>query len=76
MAAGGVSPIDTGFGIKISKGSIVHVGDVANQGGIFMGGARQIVVQAPWSILGIEIVNVYPLQGEILWNEIANQFKR
>lgn len=73
---GGVSPIDTGFGIKIPKGSIVHVGDVANQGEIFMGGTRQAIVQAPWSIPGVEVVDVYSLQEEALWNEMANQFKR
>lgn len=73
---GGTSPIDTGFAIRIPKGSIVHVGDVANQGKIFMGGTRQVVVQAPWSIPGIEVVDSYPLQEEALWNEIANRFKR
>ena len=46
--SGGTSPIDTGFGIKIPRGSIVHVGDVANQGSVFLGGTRQVVVEAPW----------------------------
>ena len=59
-----------------SQGSIAHVGDVANQGEIFMGGTRQVVVQAPWSIPGVEIVDTYTLKEEVLWNEIANSFKR
>ena len=49
---------------------------MANQGEIFMGGTRQVVVQAPWAIPGIEVVDTYPLQEEALWNEITNQFKR
>lgn len=73
---GGASSIDTGFSIRIPKDSIVHVGDIVNQGKIFMGDTRQVVVQAPWSIPGVEIVDTYPLQEEALWNEIANQFKK
>ena len=40
-----------------------------------MGGTRQVIVQVPWSIPGVEVVDVYSLQEEVLWNEIANQFK-
>lgn len=68
---GGISPIDTGFGIRIPKGSIVHVGDVANQGGLFMGGTRQVVVQAPWLIRGVDVVDTYSLKEELLWNKTA-----
>jgi hypothetical protein len=65
---GGTSVIDSGFDFKIPKGTIVHVGDVAYQEDIFLGGTQQIVVQAPWRIKGIEIVNTYSLQQEISWN--------
>lgn len=71
--SGGTSPIDTGFGIKIPRGSIVHVGDVANQGGVFFGGTRQVVVEAPWQIKGVEIVDTYSLQQEILWNAMIRK---
>lgn len=30
---GGVSKIDTGFGIKIPKGTVIHVGEISSQGG-------------------------------------------
>lgn len=71
--SGGLSPIDTGFGIKIPRGSIVHVGDVANQGGVFLGGTRQVVIEAPWQIKGIEVVDNYSLQQEILWNAMIHK---
>jgi hypothetical protein len=37
---GGKSPIESGYGIKIPKGTKVYVGEVASQGGIYGGGVR------------------------------------
>lgn len=68
---GGKSIVDTGHAIKIPKGAMVHVGDVSSQGGIFVGGTRQIFVDRPWLIPGAEIVNSYALKEELLWNQIA-----
>jgi hypothetical protein len=59
---GAKSPIDTAFEIKIPAGTQVYVGEVGSQGGAFVGGTRQIVVQKPWTIDGVEIINSSPLK--------------
>ena len=56
------APLDTGYAIKIPKDTTIHVGQVANQGGIFMGGTRQIVVEEPWNIPGVEVIEEWPLK--------------
>jgi hypothetical protein len=58
---GGKSPIESGYGIKIPKGTKVYVGEVAGQGGMYMGGSEQIVVQQPWKIPGVQPVEAYPM---------------
>lgn len=65
---GGKSIVDTAYQVKIPKGTIVHVGEVAPQGDIFLGGTQQIFVQKPWLIPGVEVLNKYPLEEELLWN--------
>jgi len=68
---GGSSVIDTGHAIRIPAGTYVHIGEVAQQGGIFLGGAQQIFIEKPWLIPGVEPVYSYPLQEELLWNKLA-----
>jgi hypothetical protein len=65
---GGKSIIDTTYQVKIPKGVNVHIGEVAPQGDIFLGGTQQIFIQKPWLISGVEILNKYPLKEELLWN--------
>ncbi|WP_205885441.1 hypothetical protein [Pseudomonas qingdaonensis] len=44
---GAKSPLDTTFEIKIPAGTKVYVGEVGSQGGLYVGGTQQIVVQKP-----------------------------
>jgi hypothetical protein len=58
---GGKSPIDTVYKIKIPKGTTVHTGEVASQGGFYVGGTQQIVIEKPWLIKGVEIIESCPI---------------
>jgi hypothetical protein len=40
----------------------VYDGVVANQGGWYMGGTGQIVVQKPWTIPGVKVLESWPLK--------------
>jgi hypothetical protein len=59
---GAESVINTGYMVKIPKGTAIYTGEVATQGGFYMGGTQQIVVQKPWLIEGVEILKNYPLK--------------
>jgi uncharacterized Zn-binding protein involved in type VI secretion len=59
---GATSPIDTAFAVKIPKGTLVYVGDVGSQGGLFVGGSQQIVVVKPWTIKGVQVVGTNTLK--------------
>ncbi|WP_330210751.1 two-partner secretion domain-containing protein [Pseudomonas sp. AM4(2022)] len=59
---GAKSPIDTTFEIKIPAGTKVYVGEVGSQGGFYIGGTQQIVVQKPWLIDGVQVINSSPLK--------------
>ncbi|WP_447920685.1 hemagglutinin repeat-containing protein [Achromobacter aegrifaciens] len=59
---GAKSVIDTNFAIKIPAGTKVYVGEVGAQGGFYVGGTQQIVVQKPWLINGVEVINSSPLK--------------
>lgn len=72
---GGTSVVDTGYALKIPKGTIVHVGEVSTQAGIYLGGTTQIYIEAPWNIRNIVVVEKYPLTEELLWNQIAKMRK-
>lgn len=58
---GAKSPIDSAFAVKIPAGTKVYVGEVGSQGGHFVGGSRQIVVQEPWNISGVRVLGASPL---------------
>ena len=68
---GASSVVDTGYALKIPKGSIVHVGDISFQGGVFLGGTKQIFIDRPWLIPDVEVTDSYSLQEELLWNQMA-----
>lgn len=59
---GAKSPIDTVFEIKIPAGTKVYVGEVGSQGGFYVGGSQQIVVQKPWLVDGVQVINSSPLK--------------
>ena len=59
---GGTSPIDSVIGVQVPKGTRVFVGEVSTQGGIYVGGTQQIVVPKPWTIDGVQVKSVSPLQ--------------
>ena len=59
---GAKSVIDTGYAIKIPKGTTVYTGKVAPQGGIYLGGTQQVVVLEPWKIEGVEVINSFSLK--------------
>jgi hypothetical protein len=58
---GATSPIDTGFMIKIPKGTAIYEGIIAPQGGSYLGGTNQILIQKPWLIDDIEVLESFPL---------------
>jgi len=59
---GAASPIDSAFAVKIPAGTQVYVGEVASQGGFYVGGTQQIVVPKPWLIEGVEVISASPLK--------------
>lgn len=56
------APLDTGYAIRFPAGTTTYSGEVANQGGIFMGGTNQIFIREPWNIPGAEVINSWPLK--------------
>jgi hypothetical protein len=69
--SGATSVVNKGYVIKIPKGTIVCVGEVAPQGGLFLGGTKQVFVKEPWLIPGIKVFKDYTLKEELLWNHMA-----
>lgn len=59
---GAKSPINTTFAIKIPAGTKVYAGEVGSQGGFYIGGSQQIVVQKPWLIDGVKVISSSPLK--------------
>ena len=59
---GAKSAIDRIFKVKIPAGTTIHTGRVGSQGGHFVGGRQQIVVEKPWLIKGIKILGDSPLK--------------
>jgi len=59
---GGSSPITSSIAIKTPAGTKVYVGEVGTQGGLYMGGTPQIVVPAPWTIPGAQVLKIIPIK--------------
>jgi hypothetical protein len=68
---GDTSILDTVFCVKIPKGTTIHVGISGPQGGVFLGGNQQIYIKQAFKIPGVELVESYPLNQEITWNQRA-----
>ena len=58
----GSSPLETVYGIKIPKGTIIYEGPAGYQGGIYLGGGNQIFVPEPWKINGVEVISSTPIK--------------
>ncbi|TAK77390.1 MAG: RHS repeat protein, partial [Gammaproteobacteria bacterium] len=65
---GGSSVINTGYEVVIPKGAVVHMGEIAPQGNIFLGGTQQVLIEKPWLNPEIKVINKFSLQEELLWN--------
>ncbi len=70
---GGTSVIDTGYEVLVPNGTIIHVGEVAPQGDIFLGGTLQVLLEKPWLNSEIKVINKFPLQEELVWNAQARK---
>ncbi|MDH6130801.1 RHS repeat-associated protein [Kitasatospora sp. MAA4] len=44
----GESPINTVYSIRFPAGTKIYEGPVGSQGGVYVGGAQQIFIEAPW----------------------------
>lgn len=52
-AAGNVtgrSPLNTGYQVEFPPGTVYYYGEVASQGGKYVGGGMQYVIEKPWTI--------------------------
>lgn len=58
------------------KGTVVHIGEAAPQGGMALGGTRQIYVKEAWDIPGVEVLSVQSLEEGMVWNTVARKVKR
>lgn len=63
---GGISSLDTGYVLKIPKGTRVHIGNIAPQKDLFLGGTKQIFIEKEF-LKKIKIVHSYTLNQEISW---------
>jgi len=58
---GGISPIDTGFKVKVPAGTTVYIGEVAPQGAFYLGGTNQVVIPRSWLIKGLDILEKWDI---------------
>jgi len=59
--------VDTAYGIMVPKGTVIHVGTAAPQGGIYVGGTEQVYIQEAAGITGIKVVEKYPIKVAHSW---------
>ncbi|MGI4797028.1 MAG: RHS repeat-associated core domain-containing protein, partial [Janthinobacterium lividum] len=59
---GGKSPVDTWYAVKFPAGTRFNVGEIGSQGGMYVGGTEQILIEQPWLIDGVQVVNSGPLK--------------
>jgi hypothetical protein len=62
------SPLDTVHVSQFPRGTIIHVGEIANQGPGFWGHTPQIVIEKPWELPGVKHKLSYPLKQEPVYN--------
>lgn len=46
----GKSPLNTGYEVQFPPGTVYYYGEVASQGGKYLGGGMQYVIERPWEI--------------------------
>ncbi|KZX21403.1 RHS repeat-associated core domain-containing protein [Rathayibacter tanaceti] len=54
--------LDTGYAVRFPAGTTVYSGEIANQGGFYMGGTTQHVIIAPWLMDDVEILGYWGLK--------------
>jgi hypothetical protein len=69
---GGASVVNTGYAVKIPKGTVVHVGEVSTQGGLFSGGTNQVLIENTKSV---RIIDKYQLKSDRVMNSLARARK-
>jgi len=47
---GGKSPLNTGYDVEFPAGTVFYYGEVASQGGKYVGGGMQYLIRTPWMI--------------------------
>ncbi len=65
---GGRSIVDVCYKVRIPKGTTIHIGQSAPQGGIFLGGTTQVYIEEAIKIKGITVLEKSSLKQELLWN--------
>ena len=60
----GVSIVNTGYAIKIPKGTKIYTGPIGTQGGNYCGGYDkvQIFIETPWKISGVEVLDSFKMR--------------
>ncbi|WP_219814803.1 hypothetical protein, partial [Rathayibacter rathayi] len=61
-STGESADLDAGFAVRFPAGTTIHSGEIANQGGIYMGGTTQHVIIKPWFIDGVEVLGYWGLK--------------
>ena len=59
--------VDTAYSVSIPKGTTIHLGKAAPQGGIYVGGTEQIYIQNTKHLEGVKVLEKYPLKEAYLW---------
>ena len=59
---GDKSVIDTIYKVRIPAGTTIHTGQVSSQNDHFVGGTQQIVIEKPWLLKGVEVLEKIPLK--------------
>lgn len=69
------SVLEAAYCVKIPKGTVIHIGEAAPQGGMMLGGTQQIYIQKSYKIPGVEVINVQTLEEGMAWNQKARKAK-
>ena len=59
---GAKSPINTAFKVQIPAGTTIHTGRIGSQGNHFLGGTQQVVIEKPWLLNGVKVLEGSPLK--------------
>lgn len=58
---GGTSPLNSVVTVSVPRGTRVYAGEVSTQGGVYVGGGRQVFIDHPWA-QGVTVTGVGPLR--------------